>query len=441
MVHRPFRDSNPDLRHQMQFPTMPIEAIERELYQLLEPEQFKPIQAYHQVPEKLRRERLLTLPVMMAVVLSLVYRQVPSLSELLRVLAEEGLLWVEAMRVSKQALSKRLMQLPVRLFQGVFEQVQARIQARPLPDSTLPGWQLLREQFSALWIADGSTLEELRRNLKVQPQDKTVLGGKMMMVVEVLSHRPVCSWYTQVAKANDKLWCETLLERLPKGGLLIFDLGFFKFPWFDAFTEVGKCFLTRLREKTAYKVVCCLANAPLYRDEIIAMGQYRSNPCEHPVRLVSVLWGKTWYYYLTNVLDVEALSAQQVCDLYRRRWRIEDAFALTKRLLGLAYLWVSHSNGVEIQIYSTWIFYTVLNDLCAQVAITLRQPLEKISMEMVFRSLYHYAQALLRDPNTQLLPYLQAHARLFGLLKAERKRHRERDALSLLIWGTVPALS
>lgn len=77
-----------------------------------------------------------------------------------------------------------------------------------------------------------------------------------------------------------------------------------------------------------------------YRDEIIELGQYRSNPCQYPLRLVSVLWGKTWYYYLTNVLEPEQLSAHQVCELYRRRWQIEEAFLLTKRLLGLAYLWV-----------------------------------------------------------------------------------------------------
>jgi len=441
MVHRPFRNANPDLRRQTQFPSIPLEAIEQELYQLLEPEKFKPIGAYHQVPERLRRDRLLTLPVMMAVVLSLVYRRCPSLSELLRVLSQEGLLWASAIQVSKQALSQRLRQLPVRLFQGVFEQVQERLQSRPLPDSTLSGWEQLKANFSALWIADGSTLEELRRKLKVQPRENTLLAGKIMMVVEVLSHRPVCSWYTQAAKANDKLWCERLLERLPKGGLLIFDLGFFKFPWFDAFTESEKWFLTRLRAKTAYKSVRCLSSTSRYRDEIIEMGQYRSNACRYPVRLVSVLWGQTWYYYLTNVLDPQQLSARQVCDLYRRRWRIEDAFALTKRLLGLSYLWVTHSNGVEIQLYSTWIFYAVLNDLCAQVAIALRQPLEKISMEMVFRSLYHYAQALLRDPDTALLPYLNAHASLFGLVKAQRKRQREQDAYALLIWGDAIALS
>ncbi|WP_353846019.1 MULTISPECIES: transposase [Microcystis] len=57
------------------------------------------------------------------------------------------------------------------------------------------------------------------------------------------------------------------------------------------------------------------------------------------------------------MLDSEQLSAEEVCDLYRRRWQIEEAFLLTKRLSGLAYLWVGHTNGVQIQILTTLIFY------------------------------------------------------------------------------------
>lgn len=47
------------------------------------------------------------------------------------------------------------------------------------------------------------------------------------------------------------------------------------------------------------------------------------------------------------------LFAQQVSELYRMRWRVEDAFLLTKRLLGLAYIWVGNTNGVQIQILAT----------------------------------------------------------------------------------------
>ncbi len=184
-----------------------------------------------------------------------------------------------------------------------------------------------------------------------------------------------------------------------------FDLGFFKFAWFDAFTQQQKFFVTRQREKTSDQALRLLSSGTHYRDEIILLGKYRSPACDYPVRLVSVLWGTTWYRYLTNVLDPQQLSAQQVCDLYRRCWRVEDAFALTKRLLGFAYLWVGDSNGVQIQIYATWILYAVLNDLCAQVSVALQQPLEKISLEMVFRGLYHFATALKRGEAEEVISY------------------------------------
>ena len=92
---RPWSDANPDLRRQTQLPTVPIEQIEQRLYELLSPGSFKPLRQVLGKEQQRLRERILTLPVMMAVVLSLVYRRIPSLSELLRVLRLEGLLWGE----------------------------------------------------------------------------------------------------------------------------------------------------------------------------------------------------------------------------------------------------------------------------------------------------------------------------------------------------------
>jgi hypothetical protein len=436
---RPWSSANPDLRRRTQVPAPAIGEIEQSLLSRLSPGSFKPLTGLKGTHGKGMRERVLTLPVMMAVVLSLVYRQISGLSELLRVLHQERLLWVEPMRVSVEAVSKRLRVLPVSLFSELFESMLPQLQGLTRPVSEQ--WQPLRDCFSAIWIADGSTLEELRRQLKVlRDEPKTVLAGKMMAVVELLTHRPLKFSYDLNPKANDKTFDQWLLQQLPPGGLLVFDLGFFKFPWFDQFTEQGKYFLTRLREKTAYQVVQALSTGPRYRDELVQLGTYRSNPCRHRVRLVSVLWDSTWYCYLTNVLDPKQLPPHLVCELYRRRWRIEDAFALTKRLLGLAYLWVGDTNGVQIQIYATWIFYAILNELCAQVAIALNQPLERISVEMVFRGLYHYAQALLRGSQQTVVPFLVEHHRLLALVKSVRKRQRKRDVQFQEIWG-FPALS
>lgn len=56
--------------------------------------------------ERSLRSRVLTLPVMAAIILSIVYRQVQHLADVLRVLEHEGLMWVETTKISRQALSR-----------------------------------------------------------------------------------------------------------------------------------------------------------------------------------------------------------------------------------------------------------------------------------------------------------------------------------------------
>lgn len=133
------RSGNPDLRRATQLPGPPIAEIEAKLWYWLSPESFKPLSLTPGDPKL--RERLLTLPVMMAVVLSLVYRRISSLSEVVRVLESQGLMWVDPFKVSKQALSKRLACLPAELFGQVFELTIAKIrsQADQLPIPV--GWE------------------------------------------------------------------------------------------------------------------------------------------------------------------------------------------------------------------------------------------------------------------------------------------------------------
>lgn len=443
---RPRKTYNRDHSHRCQMSMPAIEEIENRIQEWLNPFDWKPMKMFvrkEKLPidkEYKLRSRKLDLMVIMAIILSLIYRQINSLTEVVRILNLRGLMWTKAIKVSKQALSKRLQTLPAELIADIFSQTLESIQnTQKLSNLNIvpEKYQPVVKSFSAIWIADGSTLEALKRKLKVLKDKKQVLGGKMMMVVQMFSHQPVKVWYSENPRDNDKLWCHQLLDYLPINGLLVFDMGFFKFPWFDQFTKSQKYFLTRLREKTSYQVVKTLSVGLYFRDQIIEMGEYRSNPCQYQVRMVSVLWGSTWYNYITNVLDPQMLSAQQVCDLYRHRWSIEDAFGITKRLLGLSYLWVGDCNGVQIQLFATWIFYAVLNDLCSQVAIALNQPKEVISVEMVFRSIAHFYADNIEPKVNDLISYLVENFELLGLVKFRRKRHREREAISRNIWALL----
>lgn len=351
-------------------------------------------------------------------------------------LAREGRLGVAPLQVSAQAITKRLDVLAAAVVGQLFAEVCARRHAHAPPALPPPSWEPVRQHFPRLALVDGSTLEALRKKTQVlRERTGVVRGGKMMGMVEAFSHRPLGQLYTDDAAAKDKRVAAEMLAALPGGGLLVFDLGFFSFLWCDDFTASDRFFVTRMREKTAYRTVQELRSSPHYCAELIQVGQDRSHPCQHPLRMVSVLWQGVWYRYLTNVLDPQVLSARQVCELYRRRGRIEDAFALTKRLLDLAYVWTGSTHAVQWQIYATLIFYAVLVTSCQQIAQALGDPLERSSVEMVFRAFYHYSRAVQHGERTHLVSFLAEHAKLLGIVKRQRKSHRKRQQLEASIWG------
>ena len=129
-----------------------------ELIQYLTPTLFTPLKYLQGNHDKLMRDRLLNLPVMVPLVLRLVYRKIAGLSEAVRVLKEEGLLWVKPLEVSKQAVSKRLMNLPCEIWRVLLKQVLEKSNLKPQNLKLEARWQRVSPKFSAIWIADGSTL-------------------------------------------------------------------------------------------------------------------------------------------------------------------------------------------------------------------------------------------------------------------------------------------
>jgi hypothetical protein len=411
---------NPDHSRQTHVPAPSDSEIEARLTELVKPAIYAEMAHYQRLG---LRNRILTLPVMVSLVLTLIWRRIPGVMELVRLLARERLLWTAPQKVSQPAVSERLMSFPAELFQQVFERVidelPARQHRRTRPHPAL--FQRLQRRFSAFYALDGSTLEALFRKLKaLQEQADAPLAGHLVAAVDLLTHLPAAVWWADDPSSNDKALLPQVKSWLKASTLLVFDLGYFAFPWFDELTQSQVSFVTRLRAKTRYQVKASLRVHPQVRDQIVQLGTYRSAPSQHPVRLVEVFVDGEWRSYLTNVLDPAHLSILDVVELYERRWQIEGAFLLVKRLLGLAYLHVSSSNGVKLQLWATWLFYAVLIDLCDDVAQALGKPLDRISVEMVYRGLYHYTTAVVNGFVGDVPTYYLHHGNDLGLVKRIR---------------------
>ena len=368
---------------------------------------------------------------MVAAVITLMWRQVPSVGELTRMLNREDLLWANAVRVSRQAVSERFLSFPYELFEQVFRALMPELTARwaqrqrPIPASVV----YARQQFEQIWAADGSVLEALFRKLKsLQDCPAGQLAGKICTVIDLGSQLPVEVWFTEDAKAHDTQFLERLLTRATAKTLLILDRGFYDFTWWSRLIAQQTQFICAAKANLAYSVTQSLSLTPSLKDRLIQVTLKTPDQTVLTLRLIEVRYSKGWYRYLTSVLDPEVLPPYVVIDLYARRWRIEEAFHLVKRLLGLAYLWTGSLNGIKLQIWATWLMYAVLVDLSDAVAEAVQLPVERISMEMVWRGLYHFNQAYNRGLATDPVAYLAApENRDLGVIKVIRKPPKTLD--------------
>ena len=405
------------------------EVIEERLEEIVHPAVYTQMALFH---ESGLRERTLTLPVMVAFVLSLIWRQIGSVAEAVRVLRREGFLWSSPRQVSQQALSLRLRTLPALLFERILHEIlpelheRARLRRRPLE----PAVARALGHFGAVVALDGSTLDVLVRKIGLlREHQKAPLAGRMAALLDVSTRLPRRLFYEADSQAHDQRFWERALTALEPGTLLVFDLGFVNYGFFGPLSDRHIGLITRLKKNAAYQVETVWRSSDQVRDRVITLGQGKK-ACPCPLRLVEVFYEGHWHRYVTNVLDPAALSARDVAALYQARWRIEDAFHAVKRLLGLAYFFSGSQNAVGLQLWMTWLLYAVLVDLADEVAEHLAKPFHRISLEMVFRGLYHFTRAYHRGEAVDPVVYLAENAKDLGITGQKRRRKKEDKGLT-----------
>ena len=146
--------TNRDHAKKITRPMVEDEAIASQLSALLTPAITSQENYYRQLG---LRGRILNLPLMVAAVLTLLWRSVAGVTELTRMLAREGFLWCRPTTVTQQAMSQRFLSFPASLFEGVFKNLLPNLKTawykrnqRHLPESI----QFALTKFSRIWIVE-----------------------------------------------------------------------------------------------------------------------------------------------------------------------------------------------------------------------------------------------------------------------------------------------
>lgn len=187
-------------------------------------------------------------------------------------------------------------------------------------------------------------------------------GAKVHVIYDPDADRPVYAAVT-AAKVNDI----TAAGAMPieVGATYVFDLGYYDYGWWAKMDAAGCRIVTRFKSNTPLAVTAELdvpEGGGILSDRIGLLPQRqaksRKNPFGDPVREVRVRieTGKI-LRILCNDLDA---SAQEIADLYKRRWAIELFFRWVKQTLKIRHFLGTSENAVRIQIAVALIAFLLL---------------------------------------------------------------------------------
>lgn len=332
-----------------------------------------------------------------------------------RLLRTHGIWDFPAPPISDDAVYRRLARDGDRPMHQLFTTVRAELLDQATPDLTLAPFA------TEVVVFDETTLDPVARTLPllrgVADGAAELMPGKLAAIFDVRRQLYRHIETTTACRQNERQLAPVLREQVPGGSLILADLGYFGFPWFDALTDANYWWLSKLRAKTSYSVAHIHYQEGETLDALVWLGAYRADRAKHLVRLIQIPHGAQVLRYITNVRDPALPPLADVGPLYARRWDIEMAFKLVKRDLGLHLLWSAKPTVILSQVWAVLVIAQVALALRCQIARQARADIFEVSMTLLLQELPRLARAGTRDP----VAWFVADGRDLGYIRDSRR--------------------
>jgi putative transposase len=214
---------------------------------------------------------------------------------------------------------------------------------------------------------------------------RTKAGVKLHTLMDHDGHLPA---FVAIKKAREHEVKQARTLKLPKGSIVVEDLGYTDYAWYGQLTAQKIFFVTRQKSNARYDVLerrKVNKKQGLLSDQTIRL---TLKAPERPLILRRIAYqdavtGKN-YVFLTNHFK---LAAKTIADIYKERWQIEIFFRFIKQNLKIKAFMGNSENAVLSQIYAALIAYLLLcyiKFLC-NLSVTL-QRLMRILQLNLFRT-------------------------------------------------------
>ncbi len=393
-----------------------IEAFLREVVADLAPDSAAPVGR--------GRPRILPALCLWGGLLVAVLRGFASQTDLWRLLTQQGLWDYPRFPITDQAVYDRLADAGTAPIEQLFAQVTALLAERlaPFAEADLAPFAT---EVVALDESDLDRMARLLPALRALPaRDADLLGGALAGLFDLRLQQWRRVAYRTNARQNEKVAARAMVAGLAPGTLIVADLGYFGFAWFDDLTDAGYWWVSRLRAGTSYTVIHTFYQDGETFDGIVWLGKHRADRAKHAVRLVQFRVGEHIHAYLTNVRDPGVFPMAEVARVYGRRWDFELAIKLVKRELGVHLVWSVKPVVIAQQLWAALCIAQILHALRFEVARRAAVDVCDVSLPLLVRWMPRFA-AQGDDP----VRIFVERGRAAGFIRPSRRVNHEAPAL------------
>jgi len=285
---------------------------------------------------------------------------------------------------------------------------------------------------------DETVLDQVARRLPilrgVAKGAAVLLPGKLVSLFSVRFQQWRRIHFEPDALQNEKVSARLMLTGLAKGTLLLFDLGYFCFKWFDELTDLGFWYVSRLRQASVTRRIHCFYQQGETFDGIVRLGTKKGARPKHDVRLIQFRFRGVLHIYITNVRDPHLLSLHDIVQLYARRWDIECAFLTLKSHLGLALFWSAKTHVLLQQVWGTLIIAQLLQALRLQIAVQAHQDPFDVSLALLIEYL-----PTVSDYHPDALRLVVTRGKDLGFLRPSSRLRIQTPDLTGVLLVPIPA--
>lgn len=253
--------------------------------------------------------------------------------------------------ISRSALSTANSSRPADVFTGLLSTLMGSLQA---------GYRRKIRDCVRLIDSTGVRLSSLSGDWATYSAG--VCGAKAHVIYDPDADQPL---YLMVTASNVNDITAAQAMPIEAGATYVFDLGYYDYGWWAALDQAGCRIVTRLKSNTPFTIVddravppgsSILSDRTGYLPKRLAAS--RRNPMGGLVREIQVII-ETGNVLRIFTNDLEA-SAQEISDLYKRRWAIELFFRWVKQTLKIGHFLGTSENAVRIQITVALIAFLLL---------------------------------------------------------------------------------